>query len=122
MPATMPARTARLTPTFGELFTPKLVTILRGGYTRDDLRADALAGLTVAIVALPGLPLIPLIYASQVVNAVLLPLHVIALQILGDDEILGVARSTRRSRIVGWIAIGMIVACVGALTLSWARS
>ena len=85
----------------------------------------AFVGLTVAavaIVALPGLPLIPLIYASQVVNAVLLPLHVIALQILGDDEILGVARSTRRSRIVGWIAIGMIVACVGALTLSWARS
>jgi len=31
-----------------------------------------------------GLPLIPFIYASQVVNAVLLPLHVVALQILAS--------------------------------------
>lgn len=38
---------------FGEAFTPKLVTAFREGYGRADLRADALAGLTVAIVALP---------------------------------------------------------------------
>jgi SulP family sulfate permease len=38
---------------FAELFTPKLVTVLREGYGTDALRADALAGLTVAIVALP---------------------------------------------------------------------
>jgi SulP family sulfate permease len=40
-------------PTFAELFTPKLVTILREGYGWSELRADAAAGLTVAIVALP---------------------------------------------------------------------
>ena len=40
-------------PTFAELFTPKLVTLLRAGYTMGDFRADAIAGLTVAIVALP---------------------------------------------------------------------
>jgi SulP family sulfate permease len=40
-------------PTFAELFTPKLVTLLRAGYTRADFKADAIAGLTVAIVALP---------------------------------------------------------------------
>ena len=40
-------------PTFAELFTPKLVTVLREGYGLLDLRADAIAGLTVAIVALP---------------------------------------------------------------------
>ncbi len=34
-------------------FLPKLVTIFREGYRPADLRADALAGLTVAIVALP---------------------------------------------------------------------
>lgn len=34
-------------------FTPKLVTVLREGYTAKTLRADAVAGLTVAIVALP---------------------------------------------------------------------
>ena len=36
-----------------EEFTPKLLTVLREGYGAADLRADALAGLTVAIVALP---------------------------------------------------------------------
>jgi SulP family sulfate permease len=34
-------------------FEPKIVTVLREGYTFADLRADAIAGLTVAIVALP---------------------------------------------------------------------
>jgi SulP family sulfate permease len=43
----------RPAPTFAELFTPKLVTILREGYSLKDFRADAIAGLTVAIVALP---------------------------------------------------------------------
>lgn len=36
-----------------ELFTPKLITVLREGYSYASLRADLLAGLTVAIVALP---------------------------------------------------------------------
>ncbi|MBN8920673.1 MAG: SulP family inorganic anion transporter [Rhizobiales bacterium] len=40
-------------PTFAELFTPKLVTVLRDGYGARGLRADVVAGLTVAIVALP---------------------------------------------------------------------
>ncbi|MBD3677210.1 MAG: SulP family inorganic anion transporter [Rhodobacteraceae bacterium] len=38
---------------FIELFTPKLVTVLREGYGLTQLRTDAIAGLTVAIVALP---------------------------------------------------------------------
>jgi hypothetical protein len=40
-------------PSFADLYTPKLVTILREGYGWPQLRADAVAGLTVAIVALP---------------------------------------------------------------------
>jgi sulfate permease, SulP family len=40
-------------PTFAELFAPKLLTVLREGYRLADLRADAMSGLTVAIVALP---------------------------------------------------------------------
>ncbi|MEI8698102.1 SulP family inorganic anion transporter [Mesorhizobium sp. ISC15] len=40
-------------PAFSELFTPKLVTVLREGYTLGHFKADAIAGLTVAIVALP---------------------------------------------------------------------
>ncbi|WP_431300936.1 SulP family inorganic anion transporter [Tabrizicola sp. BL-A-41-H6] len=44
--------TSRPIPTATE-FTPKLLTVWREGYHLPDLRADALAGLTVAIVALP---------------------------------------------------------------------
>src|SRR6202161_875694 len=40
-------------PSFLELYTPKLHTVLREHYGLHDLRADILAGLTVAIVALP---------------------------------------------------------------------
>ncbi len=40
-------------PSFADLFTPKLVTVFREGYGLANLRADAIAGLTVAIVALP---------------------------------------------------------------------
>src|SRR5476651_160774 len=47
----MVARTHQLS--FVELYTPKLVTILRGAYGLKDLKADVVAGLTVAIVALP---------------------------------------------------------------------
>ncbi len=40
-------------PRFSEQFVPKLLTVLREGYGTSALRADAIAGLTVAIVALP---------------------------------------------------------------------
>ncbi len=40
-------------PSFAEMFTPKLVSVLREGYNFSAFRADAIAGLTVAIVALP---------------------------------------------------------------------
>src|SRR5215203_2299670 len=48
-----PTRLATPEPRFRELFTPKLVTVFREGYDLGKLRADALAGLTVAIVVLP---------------------------------------------------------------------
>ncbi|MGB0749994.1 MAG: SulP family inorganic anion transporter [Magnetospiraceae bacterium] len=50
---TVPMTGVDPTPSFAELFNPKLVTVLREGYGLVHLRADALAGLTVAIVALP---------------------------------------------------------------------
>jgi SulP family sulfate permease len=37
----------------GRAFEPKLVSVLRHGYHLNDMRADAIAGLTVAVVALP---------------------------------------------------------------------
>ena len=83
----------------------------------------AFVGLTIAavsVVSLPGLPLIPLIYTSQVVNAVLLPLHVIALQLLVNNAaITGTARPGAWSRVAGWVSIALILACVGALAWNW---
>jgi Mn2+/Fe2+ NRAMP family transporter len=84
----------------------------------------AFIGLTIAavsVVSLPGLPLIPLIYTSQVVNAVVLPLHVIALQLLAcDASIMGAARPAGWARAAGWVSIALVLACVAALAWSWA--
>jgi Mn2+/Fe2+ NRAMP family transporter len=80
-------------------------------------------GLTVAaasVVSLPGLPLIPLIYTSQVVNAVMLPLHVIALTLLaGNTEIMGGAKLGGASLFASWTSITLILACIGALASTW---
>jgi len=86
----------------------------------------AFIGLTVAsvsVVSLPGLPLIPLIYLSQVVNAIMLPLHVIALVLLvRNTDLMGDARAGKTSQILGWISIVLIFACIGALISSWVAS
>ncbi|GAA0314122.1 SulP family inorganic anion transporter [Sphingomonas oligophenolica] len=51
---------------FLALYTPKLVTVLREHYSLTDLKADAVAGLTVAIVALPLSMAIAIAIASGV--------------------------------------------------------
>ncbi len=83
----------------------------------------AFVGLTVAgvsVVAIPGSPLIPLIYSSQVLNAVILPFHIIALMILaGSAEIMGAARSSLLVRVLGWTSFGLVLCCLGALAWSW---
>ena len=83
----------------------------------------AFVGLTVAgvsVVALPGLPLIQLIYSSQVLNAAILPLHIAALLLLaGNAEIMGAARSSFGARVRGWISFALVLACLGGLAWSW---
>lgn len=49
----IPAAPVTRRVSFTDLYTPKLITVLREGYGARDLRADVFAGLTVAIVALP---------------------------------------------------------------------
>ncbi|MBY0399265.1 divalent metal cation transporter, partial [Myxococcota bacterium] len=79
-------------------------------------------GLTVAavgVVSLPGIPLVPLIYLSQVVNAILLPLHAFALiRLAGDPEIMGGARPRAWMLGAAWASLALIVACVAALAVS----
>ena len=43
------SRLAPPEPRFADLFTPKLVTVLREGYDARKFRADVLASITVAI-------------------------------------------------------------------------
>lgn len=78
--------------------------------------------LTVAaasVVSIPGLPLIPLIYSSQVVNAVLLPFHVVALLLLAQNEtLMGASRIGPKTRVAAWVSIALIVSCVGALAFA----
>ena len=80
-------------------------------------------GLTVAavsVVSLPGLPLIPLMYASQVVNAVVLPLHIVALLLLaGNRKVMGSHRAANWTLAAGWSFLALVVACVLALAASW---
>ena len=83
----------------------------------------AFIGLTVAsvsVVSLPNLPLIPLIYSSQVVNAVLLPFHVVALQLLANDpRVVGDNRLGTVATVLGWTGIALVLACVLSLAVSW---
>lgn len=73
----------------------------------------------VSVVSIPGLPLIPLIYSSQVVNAVLLPLHVIALLLIAQNtEIMGTSVIGMKSRLAGLASLLLILACVFALSFA----
>lgn len=50
----------------------------------------------------------------------MLPLHVIALHLLAKDaKIMGDAKSSKASVILSLISIGLIIACIYALALSW---
>ena len=86
----------------------------------------AFVGLTVAavsVVSMPGLALIPLLYSSQVINAVLLPLHVLALHLLAcASGLMGNARSSRLAMLAERAGIALIIACVLALAWSWLAS
>jgi Mn2+/Fe2+ NRAMP family transporter len=71
------------------------------------------------VVSIPGVALIKIMYLSQVINAVLLPLHVIALVILARDaKVMGTLRIGSRARLLGWGSVLLIGACVAALAAS----
>lgn len=81
----------------------------------------AFIGLTaaaVSVVAIPGLPLLPLMVATQVVNAVLLPLQLVALLVLARDPfVAGRAGIGRCMLWAGWLGVAAVVASVAALAV-----
>lgn len=97
----------------------------KAGNLDDAARADrlfygsfvVLVGSAATIVSLPNLPLLPLIYFSQLVNAVLLAPHLVLLvllnrdaRIVGDHNILSARWSA-----LAWLGITLVISSVLAL-------
>jgi Mn2+/Fe2+ NRAMP family transporter len=72
-----------------------------------------------SVVSIPGLPLIPLIYSSQVVNAIVLPLHVLAIFLIARNvEIMGDSAIGMKSQWAAGVSLFLILICVFALAKS----
>lgn len=75
----------------------------------------AVAGV---IVLIPAVPLVPVLYLSQALNAVLLvPLLVVLNRLSGDEELMGDHASTPTIRVLSWAATLVLIACVVALAV-----
>lgn len=73
--------------------------------------------LSVLVVLIPGLPLFPIMWASQALNALLLPvLLVLVLKLANDPGIMGEWRNGRVQNILAW-ALTALIAVVGLLLL-----
>jgi Mn2+/Fe2+ NRAMP family transporter len=72
--------------------------------------------VAVAIVLIPGAPLISILYATQVLNAVLLlPILVLVWGIARDPDLMGAHRNGPLASSIAGVAIAAIGACVAAL-------
>ena len=76
----------------------------------------------VAIVLVPGAPLVGILYLSQALNAVLLlPLLVFIRRLASDPELMGahvLGRAGRATTGVAVVALGVCVAALGVLTFA----
>jgi Mn2+/Fe2+ NRAMP family transporter len=69
-----------------------------------------------AIVLVPGAPLVPILFLTQAVNAVmLLPLLAMIAHLTRDRELMGELRVGRLSAYAAWAATALIAVTVGAL-------
>jgi Mn2+/Fe2+ NRAMP family transporter len=68
------------------------------------------------IVLIPSVPLVPVLYLSQALNAILLvPLLVVLNRLSGDKRLMGQYASTPLVRVLAWTATLVLIACVLAL-------
>jgi Mn2+/Fe2+ NRAMP family transporter len=76
----------------------------------------AMTVVAAGFVMVPGLPLVPVLFLSQVANAVLLvPLLVFALRLAGDPRLMGEHTSSRLVSGLGWLTVAAVGGCVVAL-------
>jgi Mn2+/Fe2+ NRAMP family transporter len=80
-----------------------------------------LSASAAAIVSLPGVPLLPVVYFSQLANAVMLAPHLVLLVVLNRDvRVVGDAgRLSSRWAAVAWGGITLVVVSVAALGVAW---
>jgi Mn2+/Fe2+ NRAMP family transporter len=92
---------------------------LDDGFRRAPLFYSTFIGVTAvaaAVVLVPGMPLVPVLVLTQVLNAVLLlPLLVLMHRLSGDPEVMGTAVSSRAGRVARLAVIAFVTACVVAL-------
>jgi Mn2+/Fe2+ NRAMP family transporter len=68
------------------------------------------------IVLIPSVPLVPVLFLSQALNAILLvPLLIVLNRLSGDRQLMGAHASRRPERLVAWLAAAVLIACVLAL-------
>jgi Mn2+/Fe2+ NRAMP family transporter len=73
-------------------------------------------GVSVAIVLIPGAPLVRILFLSQALNAVLLiPLLVMISRIAADRSVMGEFANGRLGSMVAWMTVAAITVCVTAL-------
>ena len=67
-------------------------------------------GFAALFVMIPGLPLIPVMFLAQVLNALLLPFILVFVMLLARDrQIMGNLASGRLLGAIGWIATGVLI-------------
>lgn len=71
-----------------------------------------------AFVLVPGAPLVPILFLTQALNAVLLlPLLVLARGIASDTALMGADALGRAGRMASLAVIALIAVCLGALVV-----
>jgi Mn2+/Fe2+ NRAMP family transporter len=76
----------------------------------------AVVGLSVLLVLIPGAPLVPILFLTQALNAILLlPLLILLARMSRDRELMGDHRSTGAGAAAQAITIGLLGLCLAAL-------
>jgi Mn2+/Fe2+ NRAMP family transporter len=69
----------------------------------------SILAIGVAIVLIPGIPLIRISLISQVINGLLLPIILVCMMLLvNDKEIMGKYVNGKFSNMVGWVTVGTL--------------
>jgi hypothetical protein len=78
----------------------------------------AVIAVAAAIVLIPEAPLVPILYLSQALNAILLlPILVFVVGITRDRTLIGEQASGRLGTVLAVLAIVLLALCVAALTV-----